>query len=362
MVDPQVGWSDKDLLQSVRRYVGSGYNQDAPDFAQFCHVLAKVIRKRRATVTSVPGKAPSVFVMAPLPDTQEQPERHPMFDRGHAELAGKAWFGAKRLAQASSLALPATDDASVVDFLVSALGVADAPTVYYDPADGAVLRLYPYGMGKLDECEELSLDGSSMSLSYIHNVMSSLHEELLETSSASESQRELWANRSKWWPINESEKGIQKILYGALKGHLLFSSLQIKQEDPSNLGRCDFILREQDPCDSSVWTHHAILELKVVKSHTHTGSDVADSTNKTAVSDGLDQTRDYKTSHSCRLGALCVYDMRKKPDPKEAIEHEVKRAADEGLGLWSWPVYNTAKAARARRGKVPRPRRRKSSV
>lgn len=358
MANPGVGWSDDDLAMSVRQYVGSGYNQDAPDFAQFCHALAKILRRRRTTHPESLRAGPAIFVMGPVPVVEVAPTSHPMFDRARDEPAGRIWFGARRLAAASALPLPTLEDADLFAHVVDTLGLGSTPTVFYDAVDdAAVMRLYKNGMGAPDDCEILSLDGSAITLDYVRNVLDTLHQELLETPSASESQRELWEKQGKWFPINESEKGIQKILYIALKSHLLFSSLKVKQEDSSRLGRCDIILLEQDPVDASQWTHHAILELKVIKSFSHTGSGVPDSVNRTAVSDGLDQARDYRDAHACRLAALCCYDMRKKPDPIQAIAHEIARAQTESVGLWAWAVYNKAKAARMRRRGKGRPAR-----
>ncbi|HSD16068.1 MAG TPA: hypothetical protein VLC71_02255 [Thermomonas sp.] len=342
------GWSDQDLLQSIHGYVGSGYNQDAPEFARFCHAAAKIIRKRRQLSPDTLRTAPTVFLMAPVPSLVEVAEHHPMFDRARAELAGKVWFGAKGLSSAAALSLPKGTDVDLFNCIVTDWSLGNAPAIYFDSDDGFAIRIYPKGMGCPDECELVSLDGATLTLDNIHFVLDAMHRELLETPSASDLQRDLWAAQGKWWPINESEKGIQKILHVALKSHLLFSSLKIDQEHSSLMGRCDFILKEQDSIDPTIWTHHAILELKVVKKFTHTGSEVSDSANKTAVSDGLDQARDYRKALSCRLAALCCYDMRKKPDPNGVIEHEKSRAEDEGIGLWAWPIYNKVKAVRAR--------------
>ena len=129
----------------------------------------------------------------------------------------------------------------------------------------------------------------------------------------------------------------------------MYSSLRIKQEDTTVMGRCDFILKEQDPVDSSKWTHHAIIELKVLKDFTHTGNPFPANENKKAVTEGLDQARDYRSDHACRLAALSCYDMRKAPNPVDAIAHEMDRAKREQIGLWAWPIYNQAKAARTSR-------------
>lgn len=349
MVNGGVGWSNQDLMQSLHGYVGSGYNQDAPDFARFCHAVAKIIRKRQRSSPATLRSAPAVFIMAPVPHVDLPAEHQPTFDRGRVEIVGKVWFGAKGLAAATALPLPVGTDAELFRCIVEDWALGDAPAVFFDGDDDEVaLRIYSKGMAHPSECEVVALDAANVTLANIHHVLDALHKNLLETPSGSDLQRGLWQVQSKWFPVNESEKGIQQILHVALKTHVMFTALRIDQEHSSLMGRCDFILKEQDALDPTVWIHHAILELKVVKSFTYSGSPVAEATNKAAVSDGLDQARDYRTAHSCRLAALCCYDMRKKPDPEGAIAHEKARAAQEDIGLWAWPVYNKVKAVRTR--------------
>ncbi|MEJ5207697.1 PD-(D/E)XK nuclease domain-containing protein [Denitratimonas sp. CY0512] len=345
-------WTDTALQATIRNYVGSGYTQQAPELAQFCHAAAKIIRKRRACAPDSLRAAPAVFVMARLPAVDAQVERQPRFDTAQVEVSGRVWFGSRRLASATGIAMPTSelDDCALFDYVVMTLGVGNSPAIVYDAAiNDGVMRIYHKGMADPDEYEELSLDAANITLDHLHDLLKKLHEKFLETPTASESQRDLWEDRAKWHPVNESEKAIQKILYIALNTHLMHSSLHIKQEDTTVMGRCDFILKEQDPVDSSKWTHHAIIELKVLKDFTHTGSPFPASGNKKAVTEGLDQARDYRSDHACRLAALSCYDMRKAPNPVEAIAHEVGRAKREQIGLWVWPIYNQAKAARTSR-------------
>jgi hypothetical protein len=345
-------WTDMALQATIRSYVGSGYTQEAPELAQFCHAVAKIIRKRRALSPESLRAAPAIFIMAPLPDVNSHVERQPRFDTARAEVAGRIWFGSKRLASASAIAIPngEIDDCELFDYVVRSLGAGDAPSIIYDATiDDGSMRIYRRGMSDPDDCSEISLDAANVTLEYLHDLLKQLHELFLETPTTAESQRDLWEDRGKWHPVNESEKAVQKILYIALSTEVRYSSLRIKQEDTTAMGRCDFLLREQDPIDSSTWINHAVIELKVVKDFTHTGGQVADSVNKKAVTEGLDQARDYRADHACRLAALSCYDMRKLPDPLGAVAHEADRAKRERIALWAWPIYNQSKAARTAR-------------
>lgn len=342
------GWTDSELLITARAYVGSGYNQDAPPFAQFCHAAAKIIQKRRSCSPISLKTAPTIFVMAPVPNIDGLIlDDQPMFDRGRVELAGCIWFGAARLAKGVGISLPNGSDKQQFAYVTDSLGVGALPTIYYDAAhDDNTMRIYPKGLGDPDDCQELSLDSTKLTLDYVKKLLDILHEQLLMTPTASESAPDLWENKDKCFPVHESEKGIQKILYSALTGQLAFAPIWVKQEGTSVMGRYDFRLDEQDPTDSSKWIHHAILELKVVKSFTHTGNPVPETTNRNAVTDGVNQANEYRKDHSCRMAALCCYDMRKTPDVAGAVAHEIDRAKKLDVALWAWPIYPTSKKAR----------------
>lgn len=347
------GWSTSDLRETARSYVGSGYNQDAPPFARFCHAAAKIIQKRRMLSLDTLKVAPTVFVMTTVPNCDGLVQDvQPMFDRGQAELAGRIWFGASSLARGVGIDLPTGTDQERVAYVTDSLGVGTAPTIYYDAAhNDSVMRVYPKGLGDPDDYQELSLDTAKLTLDYIRKLLDALHEQLLKTSTASELTRDLWVDQNKCIPVRESEKGIQKILHTALTGQLAFGPIRVSQEVTSTMGRCDLRLDEQDPIDNSKWTYHAILELKIVKSFTHTGNDVPSANNKAAVTDGVNQANNYRNDHSCRMAALCCYDMRKTPDVAEAVAHEVNRAAKLEVALWAWPIYPTPKKARTESAK-----------
>ncbi len=340
------GWSSKELRTSITQYDGSGYNQDAEPFAQFLHAVAKFLRKRLLRDAEALKSAHSIFLMSSIPRGHTPSRREPLLTAARHDPAGWIWFGRERFNSAVAVPLPACGDAELVDHIVDELGVGGTPAIFFD-SDDEVVRIYPQGMENPEACWCQPLSSAEVTLEFIHDLLDRLHANLLVTPSASDSPNALWEDRVKAYPIKEAERGIQQILNIAFVSNTSFEFLKVEQEHKGVMGRCDFILKEQDPFDNTTWTNHAILELKVVKSFTHTGSSVADSANKQAVSDGLDQARDYRSSHSCRLAALCCYDMRKPPDHEQAIEHELERAQSESVALWSWPIHNITKSARA---------------
>jgi hypothetical protein len=348
MANSAIQWSEKDLSETTRAYVGSGYNQNAEAFAQFCHEAAKIIQKRRAISPRTLASAPVVFIMAPKPSVGGVScEERPLFDRAKDEISGRIWFGAARLGLGVGFDLPPSDDQQRFHYIIHSLNAGHAPAIYYDAADDAALmRIYRKGISAHDEYENLSLDSANLTIAHIKKILDNAHSHLLKTTTASDSARKLWQNQDRCFPIREAEKGIQEILFIALSSSLGFGPVYVEQEGVSVMGRYDFRLKEQDPIDSTKWTHHAILELKVVKSFTNTGGPVQDSTNFQAVSDGVNQANEYRNDHHCRMAALCCYDMRLSPDPAQAIAHERQRASSLNVELWAWPLYATPKKAR----------------
>jgi hypothetical protein len=348
MANLGVEWTEEDLAETTKAYVGSGYNQNAEAFAQFCHEAAKIIQKRRARNPQTLALSPVVFIMAPRPSVDGiSYEERPLFDRAKDEISGRIWFGPARLGLGVGIDLPQCNDQQRFEYIIDFLGAGHSPAIYYDAADdAAIMRIYRKGISAPDEYENLSLDSANLTLAHIKTILDKAHAQFLKTTTASETARKLWQNQEKCFPIKEAEKGIQEVLFIAMSSYLGFGPVYVEQEGGSVMGRYDFRLKEQDPIDSTKWTYHAILELKVVKSFTNTGRKIQDSINHQAVTDGVNQANDYRDDHRCRMAALCCYDMRTLPDPAQAVAHEQTRAASLNVELWAWPLYATPKKAR----------------
>lgn len=340
-------WSDDNLLSTLSSYNGSAYNQELPPFRQFCHAAAKIIQRRRASATNTLSEGPVIFILEGLlPASGAAQERRPMFNHGAEGIEGRLWTGASRLSQATGIPIPDGSTADRFDYVISTLGLGDAPAIYYDASqEEGIMRAFPKGLIDPESYEDLSLLSSNLSMEHLRKMFEGAHARLLLTPTSSITRR-LWHNRYKSIPIGDAEKGVQEVLHTALVTLLGFGSIVIRQEGTSELGRYDFHFKEQDPVDSSVWTHHAVVELKVIKSFTEAGNPVPDSTNAQAVTDGLKQAVAYRKDQSCRFAALSCYDMRKTPDPQAAITHEQGNAAAWNIGLWAWAMYPSADKAR----------------
>lgn len=341
-------WSDDSLIETVSGYVGNGYDQNLPPFRQFCHAAAKIIQRRRARADGTLLEGAVIFVMEGIVQLSDLPkESRPLFNHGVASIGGRVWTGSSRLATATGVVMPQGDAADRIQFVVEKLGMGARPAIYYDPSEEeGIMRAYPSGLVEPENCEDLSLNSAELTIEHLKRLLDHAHAKLLVSPSGSNLARNLWSDRQAVVPIGEAEKGVQDILHVALTSGLRFGSIAVRPEGSSEMGRYDFFLEEQDPLDASTWTHHAIIELKVVKSFSESGGLVAHSKNVIAVSDGLTQAAAYRDSHYCRFAALCCYDMRTAPDPAGAVAHELTRAQSLDVAMWSWPLYPSAKLAR----------------
>ncbi|WP_414486539.1 hypothetical protein [Stenotrophomonas maltophilia] len=341
-------WSEDSLAGTVRAYNGSGYNQELPPFTQFCHEASKIIRRRRATVGNPLGNGPVIFILeGVIPESQCDTEIRHLFNLGEESIEGRLWTGASRLAMATGVRLPEGSAADRIKYVIETLGMGNLPAIYYDACtEEHIMRTFPAGLADHENYRDLSLKTSDFSLEHLRLMLEGAHAKLLFSPTASNLARKLWKDPEKTIPIQHAEKGVQDILHVALTARLGFGSIAVRQEGTSELGRYDFHLEEQDPVDPSVWTHHAIVELKVLKSFTSSGNPVAAADNMEAVSKGLKQAAGYRSDHACRFAALSCYDMRKQPDPEAAIAHEVHNAIAWDVGLWAWPLFPTAERAR----------------
>ena len=117
-------------------------------------------------------------------------------------------------------------------------------------------------------------------------------------------------------------------------------------EDSTNIGRIDVRLLKESA--SGGLTYWIILELKVIKTYTSTGTSVGDSANVKAIVKGVNQAGAYRENRGAE-GMLEVYDLRQ--DKAEALwkRQDVTVAAASYAPpprIDVWPMYGSAEDAR----------------
>lgn len=158
----------------------------------------------------------------------------------------------------------------------------------------------------------------------------------------------LWEPQSAhlYIPGPRPERAIQTHLQTVLSSWFQ-GVVRVEPEDTTNIGRLDVRLLTPTPDGRlAYWT---ILELKVVKSFTHTSSDVPDATNIDAIVKGIEQAAAFRANRTAEHGMLEVYDLRKD----KSDDLTTRQPVTATLGNFSpppeihvWPVYGSADDAR----------------
>lgn len=346
MPTPDLGkWSGDDLAGTVSANSGSRYYADFPKLTQFAHSVAKVLSARRVRSPITLDSAPSVYVLGDVPQVDLPKKREPIFSAGATEVAGRVWFGAESMSSCNCFVLPSADADEVFKFVDEVLKAGDQPAIYFDgAADPHVMRLYIHGLGDDQDPHEISLDGALLSQERLKDLLDTLHKRVLVTPTASGAAATLWENGPKAYPAKESERTIQNVMETSLA--LALGAIRVRRENTGVSGRFDLGLVEQQVLDPSQTTNHALLELKVVKTYTHTGNNVAQAANRKAITKGVKQAGAYKKEHGFRMSALCCFDMQKTHTLDKCCEHETALAKKLGVDLWVWPLFSTTEAYR----------------
>lgn len=150
-----------------------------------------------------------------------------------------------------------------------------------------------------------------------------------------------WENASKGFPVEEAERTVQQFLRTGLAGR--FSWCSIRAEQPAKLGRTDIEVVDDRTGAPGAITHHALLELKVLRSFAHTGLPYPDSNAIDAVSKGVNQAHAYGLTHNTLLRMLCCFDMRTIDVGDSAtFAHAMTDATALRVRLRRWYMYRSS--------------------
>lgn len=158
----------------------------------------------------------------------------------------------------------------------------------------------------------------------------------------------VWEPRSahRYIPGPRPEKSIQSDLELALN-FWFRGVVRAQSEDPTNIGRIDVRLLKKEA--SGRLAYWIILELKIIKSFTNTGSKVGDSTNVEGIIKGVKQAGSYQANRIAEEGMLEIYDLRQDKSEDLTTRQDVA-AAREAYSppprVDVWPVYGGADDAR----------------
>jgi hypothetical protein len=149
------------------------------------------------------------------------------------------------------------------------------------------------------------------------------------------------------YPSGEAESVIQSELKAGLSTP--FAGCVVRHEQSSQSGRLDLEIVELNRQNPGSNMLHAVLELKVLRSHHHTGANVPAADNSESVSKGVAQAIMYGRDRNARASALCCFDMRTTDTNESCFDAVSEFAAQEQISLRRWYLYNSSERMRQAR-------------
>lgn len=335
---------DRAQLTTARR-PSYGDIDDLPPELRFQVYVTRVIKARERRVgAETTGAAAFILV---TPEQQESLKAGRVFDRtvhtGRVRLAGRVHFMTYRAA--SSTFEEYAGDANGLFDRVAELQCDRLPTLVYDPSAGqSTLTYYPRGTHTDEGVSEVRLDAGPISAAEILSVIEAVYRTELCTPDNS-GPTKIWKNASKGHPSEEAERTVQQFLRVGLAGR--FHWCTIRAEQSGKLGRTDLEVVDDRTGEAGIITHHALLELKVLRSFSHSGAPYPASATDEAISKGLNQAHSYGLANNSLLRMLCCFDMRTDDVGETATFAQVQADATTlCVCLRRWYMYRSSEHMR----------------
>ncbi len=150
----------------------------------------------------------------------------------------------------------------------------------------------------------------------------------------------LWQDHEKWWPAKQAEALVQLHLKAGLAG--AFLTCTVRHEQTMAEGRLDLQIEERDPLDPGKVTHHAVLELKVLRSFGETGKAYTEQDMLDWIESGVKQAAAYRDNKGARHAVLCCFDMRVEDTKEVCFAHVLDLARRLSVELKRWFLYGSS--------------------
>lgn len=248
----------------------------------------------------------------------------------------------------SSLFEEVAGDHSALFARLAALGMDTLPmAIYVAAASPASLSYYPNGSATDEGMREIPLGvGLVEEIAIADSIEQTYNAELITP--ANTGPYKIWTDSDKGWPIKEAEQGIQQLVRIGLQDRFPWCS--VRAEQPGKEGRTDLEIVDVRTGLPGEVTHHAVLEMKVLRSRGSTGDAVAPAAIAVHIEDGVDQARVYGESKNTLLQMLCCFDMRDTDIGCTAtFAHVNEKATKLDVRLHRWFLYRSAEALRSAR-------------
>lgn len=342
---PLGAWEgDRDKLKNVP--LGDrGDSSGLPELLQFRLHLVRLILKRERNL-SAEYDYPAAFVLVDPAEFQRLKASGAftevrLIHTGARRLTGLVHimtFGAT-----SSLTIEALGDSELFNVLESAEHRGKPTFIYVPQKPISTLSFYARGC-EVDECSDVPLHVSSISADQIKKAIDSVYEQELVTPDGA-GPLKIWSDPAKGRPTALAERSIQQIVRIGLVAK--FSPCSIRAEQSGKVGRTDLEIVEVKPSGAGELVHHALLELKVLRSWTESGSAVTGQFVRDHIDEGVKQANAYGKEKNSKIKMLSCFDMRDSDLGDSATFAHVAALADTlGVLTSRWFLYASSKAYR----------------
>lgn len=338
-------WAGDRHQLAVAQRSDHGDVDDLSDDLRFQVHVSRMIRKRENQPgAEVAGAAAFILV---TPEHQDKLRSGRVFDRlihtGTRRLSSRVHF-VTPLATSSALEEFAGDDNDLFGH-VATLGFDKHPAIVYVPSAGeSSLSYYPHGLASDVDVRDVVLNFGQVTEAEVLATLQAIYKSELCTPD-NMGPIKLWEDKAKGYPVEEAERTVQQMIRHALVGRFLWCT--IRQEQAGKVGRTDIEIVDDRTGTPGTIYHHALLELKVLRSVGSTGNLYAKTAAADAIDEGLNQAHSYGEANNSKLRMLCCYDMRADDLGDDVTFFHVKdRATTLSVRLKRWYLYRSSQAYR----------------
>lgn len=333
--------ADRPLLAVAPRSLYGDVDQ-LPEAVRFQVYVSRLIQLRERQADAETAGA-AAFVLVTPTEQQRLKFAGRKLDRtvhsGQVRLAGRVHFMTYR-AQ-SSVYEEHSGDANDVYDRIAELQCDKLPTLVYFPSSGeSTLSYYPQGTHTDEGMVKVELSAGPVTETEILVAIDAVYRNQLCTPDNS-GPAKLWQDAGKCHPVKEAERTVQQFVQAGLAAR--FHWCTIRAEQAGKLGRTDLEIVDDRNGNPGAITHHALLEMKVLRSFGSTGSEYGSAANDEAIAKGLNQANSYGNANNSLLRMLCCFDMRSSDAGDAAtFAHVQDEAKTLGVGLRRWYLYRSS--------------------
>ncbi|ADU63536.1 MULTISPECIES: hypothetical protein [Pseudodesulfovibrio] len=335
-------WKNDDFAETVATHSGKGNDAGHTTSTRFLREVHKLVTRRQAVASELESDGMAVFLLkSSFSKDACGVEFHEEYalDDGLRRLTSRLWMVTPAVIKGSYTDISAFTGNQLIEWISGHLGCGDVPAIIYNPsALGRQIRFYGNGVADVENCTKHSVGATDITPERIEAVVNSTYRQrLLRPGSLSG----LWVDG---FPSSRAESMIQETLINYLGGHFL--GFHIYSEQTSESGRLDILLEEPFTSPVQCNVMHAVLELKVLRSHTVSGSPKPKLSYKKIVVEGVKQAIAYKDDRNSRIGALYCFDMRIAKERSDCFGSALCLAEYYDIKLGQWVLYSSASESR----------------